>query len=311
MPPLEPLQALQPLGVGIEYQEALRDFIRSDSDTFDVVEVIPDLLWRDAGRGAQPRYADDPDGVRFIEGVAAHKPLLCHSIGLSIGSAERFETEHVEQIRSWWERFRFPWHSDHLAYQRVDLDDRPVQAGITLPLALDAETLDLLVPRIRRVLHEIPVPFLLENNVYFFELPEADLDEPEFLNELSDRSGCGLLLDVHNLYVNSRNHGIDPDDWLSRIDLSKVVEVHVAGGMEVGGFYVDAHSGRMSEPVWRLLREVLAGAPSVAAVVFELLGSWYETVGREGLRDELARLRETWAGRASAHPVPTTPPAPS
>lgn len=289
--------SVEPLGVGLEYQEALRDFIDSDADAFDFVEVIPDLLWRDAGRGARPRYTDNREATGFIERVASRKSLLCHSIGLSIGSAELFDEEHVAQIRSWWERFPFPWHSDHLAYQRVDLEDRPVQAGITLPLALDEETLDLLVPRIRHVLDEIPVPFLLENNVYFFELPEMELGEPEFLNELSSRSGCGLLLDVHNLYVNSRNHGIDAEDWLSRIDLSKVVEIHVAGGMEVGGFYVDAHSGRAPGTVWKLLREVLANAPNVGAIVFELLGSWYETVGRDGLREELGELRNAWASR--------------
>lgn len=293
MPPLEPL------GVGLEYQEALRPFISAESDAFDFVEVIPDLLWRDAGRGMSPRYTENTEATAFVAEVAQRQPLLCHSIGLSIGSAEHFEREHVAEIRSWWERFRFPWHSDHLAYQRVDLDDRPVQAGITLPLALDSETLDLLVPRIRYVLDQIPVPFLLENNVYFFELPEAQLGEPEFLNELARQSGCGLLLDVHNLFVNSRNHGIDPDDWLARLDLSKVIEIHVAGGMEVGGFYVDAHSGRAPETVWRLLHDVLARAPNVAAIVFELLGSWYETVGREGLRDELAQLRAAWTGRLS------------
>jgi uncharacterized protein len=297
---------LEPLGVGIEYQEALRGFIADTPEAFDFVEVIPDLLWRDAGRRMLERYSDRRDAVGFVERVASQKPLLCHSIGLSIGSAEQFDTEHVAQIRSWWDRFRFPWHSDHLAYQRVDLDDRPVQAGITLPVALDEETLELLVPRIRHVLDEIPVPFLLENNVYFFELPEAELGEPEFLNELTHRSGCGLLLDVHNLYVNSRNHGIDPDDWLSRLDLSKVIEIHVAGGMEVGGFYVDAHSGRAPADVWRLLRDVLRVAPNVSAIVFELLGSWYAEVGANGLRDELDDLRGAWDARSGRRlPAPT------
>jgi uncharacterized protein len=302
------MQPLEPLGVGLEYQEALRGFIETRPDAFDFVEVIPDLLWRDAGRGARPRYADDPEASGFVERLSRRKPLLCHSIGLSIGSADHFETEHVAEIRSWWERFRFPWHSDHLAYQRVDVDDRPIQAGITLPLALDDETLELLIPRIRHVLETIPVPFLLENNVYFFELPEGEYREPEFLNELARRSGCGLLLDVHNLYVNSRNHGIDAEDWLSRIDLSNVVEIHVAGGMEVAGFYVDAHSGRAPDEVWDLLRQVLALAPNVAAIVFELLGSWYETVGSDGLRDELGQLRDAWAARgALREPVPSRP----
>lgn len=295
------------LGVGLEYQEALRSFIESEADAFDFVEVIPDLLWLDRGPGATPRYVDNEAQTTFIERVADRRPILCHSIGLSIGSAERFDTDHVDRIAAWWRRFGFPWHSDHLAYQRVELDGGDVNVGLTLPLALDRESLDLLVPRIRHIRERIPVPFLLENNVYFYELPENEIDEPAFLNELCDRSGCGLLLDLHNLHANSRNHGIDPEEWLERLDLANVGEIHLAGGMELEGFYLDAHSGATPEPVWELLERVLPQVPNLGALVFEMVGSWYETIGAEGLRAELGRMREAW--RRHGLPAPSPLPA--
>lgn len=74
------------------------------------------------------------------------------------------------------------------------------------------------------------MPFLLENNVYFTDIPEQEMTEPEFLNALTAEAGCGLLLDLHNLYANARNHGIDTEAFLHELDLSRVVEIHVAGG---------------------------------------------------------------------------------
>jgi uncharacterized protein (UPF0276 family) len=294
-PPVsKPRRPIPRLGIGLEYQEALQPFIAAESDTLDFLEVIPDLLWLDRGPDASPRHVDDVNGMAFVSEVANRMPIVCHSIGLSIGSADRFDTEHVTRIADWVRDFRSPWHSDHLAFQRVELEGADINAGVTLPLALDRQALDLLVPRVRAVLATIPVPFLLENNVYFFELPESEMEEPEFLNELCDRAGCGLLVDVHNLYVNSRNHRIDPYRWLSRLNLEHVVEIHLAGGMELEGFYVDAHSGAVPEPVWELLEVLLAGAANIAGIVFEMVGSWYEDLGRDGLLAELGRMREAW-----------------
>ena len=295
------------LGIGLEYQEALRPFIESEVDAFDFLEVIPDLLWLDRGPEVAPRYVDNEAQTAFIERVAGRRPILCHSIGLSIGSAERFDTDHVERIAAWWRRFDFSWHSDHLAYQRVELDGSDVNVGLTLPLALDRETLDLLVPRIRQIRETIPIPFLLENNVYFYELPENEIDEPAFLNELCERSGCGLLLDLHNLHVNSRNHGIDPHRWLERLDLANVVEIHLAGGMELEGFYLDAHSGAVPEPVWELVDAVLPGLPNLGAMVFEMVGSWYDEIGPTGLRSELERMRAAWQRHGLRTPAGVAP----
>ncbi|HRQ64148.1 MAG TPA: DUF692 family protein [Xanthomonadaceae bacterium] len=288
------MQPLPKLGVGLAFQSPLKHLIEQPGDDLDCVEVVPDILWTDLGPGREPRYVDDPEGVAWLREIAAQRPVIAHGIGLSIGSASHFDRGHVRQLRRWHALLDFPWHSDHLAYHVADLDGTAVNVGITLPLPRDAATLDLLAPRIAEVMATVPVPFLLENNVYYFEIPDAEMDEPDFLNTLCRRCGCGLLLDLHNVYTNAVNHDFDARALVDAIDLSLVGEIHVAGGMTLDGTYLDAHSDTVPDPVWSLLEHVLPRCRNVGAVIFELFGSWFEVVGEARVRADLRRLRRLW-----------------
>lgn len=291
------MQSLPPvprLGTGLLFQDQLLPFVEGERDCFDYLEVIPDLMWTDLGSDKSPRYVESARGVGLLRQLSGELPIVLHSIGLSIGSACRFDRPHLSQIARWHEWLKFPWHSDHLAFITAKHGGGEINAGVTLPLPYDQESLDLLAPRVAEIRARLPVPFLLENNVYFFEYPRQDFDEATFLNRLCETSGCHLLLDLHNLYTNSRNHRTDPYAFLDKLDLEHVVEIHVAGGMEVGGFYQDAHSDTSPPAVWELLDSVLPACPNLGGVTFELLGSWYVDVGRERLRAQLSRMKELW-----------------
>lgn len=282
------------LGIGLAYQPALRSFIEEEKSRFDFLEVVPDILWTNLGRGKTPQYVDNPEGTSFIRKMRNEMVVIPHSIGLSIGSVYSFERNHILQIKSWYEWLDFPWHSDHLAYNLAEHAAGEMNVGVTLPMPRDRETLDLLAPRVANVREQLPVPFLLENNVYYFSFSDEEMTEARFLNRLCEMSGCYLLLDLHNLYTNCRNHGLDPYAFLDEIDLDRVIEIHIAGGMEYGGVYLDAHSDISPPPVWELLDHVLPLCKNVGGVVFELLGSWYESVGREKLSAQLVRMKELW-----------------
>lgn len=299
------MRALPKLGVGLAYQAPLRPLFETTDGRFcaadfDYAEVVPDIFWTDLGPAAKPRHLEDDDGRALVERISRAHPVVAHSIGLSIGSADGFDLGHVAQLRRWWQRLRFPWHSDHLAFHLSDLHGVRANAGITLPMARDRESLDLLIPRIAAVIREVPAPFLLENNVYYFDIPEAEFDEAEFLNALCRESGCGLLLDLHNLYTNSRNHGFDAMAMLSALDLDKVGEIHIAGGMELDGFYLDAHSDVVPDEVWALLEWTLPRCPNIGGVTFELFGSWVDSVGLDAVRAQLQRMRALWAASQPA-----------
>lgn len=293
-PPADPLAALPRLGVGLSFQGTLKDYVLGNLDDFDFLEIIPDTFWTDHGPEAEPRFEERSDGAAFLARVAGRRPIVGHSIGLSIGSAERFDRGHVEQIARWQGRHRFPWHSDHLSFNRLEHPSgHAMDVGFTMPVPYDEEVLDMIASRVEHVQSRVPVPFLLENNVYYFKIPAQEMTEAEFLNRLTARTGCGLLLDLHNVHVNATNHGFDPWELLGELDLTRVVEMHLGGGLTMDGMYLDAHSGPCPDEVWAMLREAAPRAPNLRGVVFEVFGNYFPgKVGPEVIRGELAKARE-------------------
>jgi uncharacterized protein (UPF0276 family) len=148
---------------------------------------------------------------------------------------------------------------------------------------------------VRHVRSAVPCQFLLENNVAYVDQPEEDMSEAVFLNRLSQQSGCGILLDLHNVYVNARNRGSSSEALLRDLDLSRVVELHIAGGDDLLGFYTDSHAGPVAPAVWDLLDSTLRAAPWIRAVTFEFHESSYPLLTMDGIRAELDRARRLWA----------------
>lgn len=293
------------LGVGLLYNNALPDFIREHVDAVDYVSLIPDMSWMDHGPHAAPRYEVFDEWRETLSWIAARRPLVSHNIGLSIGSVGRLDEGYLRQLARYRELYDFRWHSDHLAFFQVSGgagEGGEQSAGLAIPVPYDEEVLDLVAGRVARIREALDIPFLVENNVYFVDLPEQEMSEPEFLNRLCERAGCGLLLDLHNLYANARNHGFDPAEFLSRLDLSHVVEMHVAGGDEFAGMYTDSHAGRVPEPVWELLDGAAAAAPNLRGITFEFNASYYPLMGESGVLAELRRVRAAWDRRRQTYP---------
>ena len=288
------------LGVGLLLNPALPQFLERDPNSIDYLELIPDREWEDRGVEHTPRYSTLAKSLEFLRRIRDRKPMLCHSIGLSIGSARIFDTGHLEQIRWMHEQLDFAWHSDHLSFSRLPDDTElssarhELHTAISLPVPYDQDVLDLIAGRVRYIRSVIGCQFLIENNVYYAETPEQQMSEPEFLNRLCRDSGCGILLDLHNLYVNARNHGLSTERFLSDLDLRHVVEIHLAGGDDLLGFYTDSHAGPVAPPVWELLKETLQAAPGVRAVTFEFHESSYPLLKMDGIRAELDHARRIW-----------------
>jgi uncharacterized protein (UPF0276 family) len=295
----DPLVSLPTLGVGVLYTPALPPFLRTSLDSLDYLVVIPDMFWTDRGPGAVPRFAELDSWVDVLDWVSERRPLVAHNTGFSLGTAGSWvEDAYLEQIAAWHQRYRFAWHSDHLSFARVGgASGHDHNAGLAVPVPYDEDILDLIVDRVSRVRRRIPTPFLVENSVYYFVMPDQEMTEPQFLNRLTARTGCGLLLDIHNLYVNARNHGFDPLGFLGELDLSRVAEVHIAGGNELAGMYTDSHAGACPEPVWELLAHVVDHAPQLRGVTFEFHDSYFPLLQADGLRAQLDRARSVWARR--------------
>jgi len=286
------------------YNPTLPKFLRSSRDVVDFVEVIPDMFWTDNGESHQPRFAELDSWTSILRSLASDYPLIGHNIGLSLGSAGDPDAGYIDQLVCWNRTFAQQWHSDHLSFVRVhDEHGHENNAGVAVPVPYDIEILDLIAARVEAVQAAVPCTFLIENNVSYIDIPEQDMTEPEFLNALALRTGCGLLLDVHNVYVNARNHGFDAAAFVDAIDLRRVVEIHIAGGSELAGMYTDSHSGACPDAVWELLEHVAPRVPHLKAITFEFHDSYFPLLGARGVRQQIDRAREVWQ-RSCAGAIP-------
>lgn len=184
-------------------------------------------------------------------------PVIPHGVSLSLGSAEPPDARRLRSLAALAESLDAPLVSEHIAFVRSGALD----AGQLLPVPRTRDALHVLVENVRIAQKALPVPLALENIAAIFDWPQAELDEADFLTELLERTGALLLLDVANLYANGRNNGFDAVDVLERLPLERVAYVHVAGGSEVDGVYVDSHAAPVPPAVLSLVEELAARCP--------------------------------------------------
>jgi uncharacterized protein (UPF0276 family) len=180
-------------------------------------------------------------------------PISLHGVGLGLGSARGFSEQHLERVRALVERVDPFLVSEHLSWGAVD--DRNLND--LLPLTLDQAALDLLSERVARVQDRLGRSILLENVSTYVRFRADTMSEAEFMAALVKRTGCGLLLDVNNLYVNQCNHGEDALTAMAAIAPGSVGEIHLAGHLATPHALVDHHGAAVAPPVWALYRAAL------------------------------------------------------
>jgi len=198
-------------------------------------------------------------------------------------------------------RLGFAWYSEHLSSFATMRGAVPnAQAGLGLPVPYDEDVLDLLCAKVDHVQDRLDLRLLLENPAVFTPVPDCEFTEPAFLNELCRRTGCGVLLDLHNLYTNVRTNGVDSAAYLAELELAYVVEIHLAGGSELGGFYTDSHADVTPSEVWRLAYEHLPAMSALRSVIFEFHESSVDRIGVSVIVEELERIHELVAPVAAS-----------
>jgi uncharacterized protein len=202
------------------------------------------------GRGGKP--------LRYLLRARRDYPLSLHGVGLSIGSADPLSEAHLERLSELIATLEPQWVSDHLCWSSVDGE----YANDLLPLPFTEATLDHVVSRVMQVQERLRRPILLENVSSYFEFAHSPIPEWDFASEVARRSGCGILLDVNNVYVSAFNHGFDASRYLRAIPPAAVKEIHLAGftrqifddGVEM---LIDTHSAPVADAVWMLYREAV------------------------------------------------------
>ena len=226
-------------------------------------------------------FADGGAPLAVLDEARQHWPVSLHGVGLALGSAAGLDEWHLQKLAALVQRIDPVRVSDHASFARAPRGPggAVVHASDLLPLAFTRACLDVLVANVQRVQERIKRPLLVENLSAYLHWADDAIAEPEFFNQITQRSGCGLLLDVNNLVVNALNDGADEradegaderaDEsadgsaaenaavaaacrWVDAVRPESVGEIHLAGYHDAGDLFIDDHGSRVHAPVWRV-----------------------------------------------------------
>jgi uncharacterized protein len=236
-----------PARAGVGLKPAHYADIISEADETSQMETVS---WFEAH--PENYMCDGGPSLKYLEAVRTERPLSFHGVSLSLGSASRLNAEWLRWMRRLIDRFEPSLVSEHLSWSKVDgayLND-------LLPLPYTEESFEIVARHINMTQTALRRQILIENPSTYLQFRHSAIPEAEFLSALVQRTGCGLLVDVNNLYVNTINHGIDPYAWLNAIPAQAVGEFHLAGHtskqIQNESLLIDDHGSPVSKSVWSL-----------------------------------------------------------
>ena len=236
-------QIQQSLGIGIGFRQEFKSELFLHRDTVNFLEIIGD------------RYLDSNQHQQAeLELLGNNFPLVPHFINLSLGSAEGIDPEYLAKVAKLVKQINPPWWSEHLSFTQAG----EIDIGHLSPLPYTKEAIDVVCRNVEQVKRQIDAPLILENITYMVNLPGGEMTEAQFISEICDRTDCGLLLDITNLYTNSTNHGYDITEFLAQLPLEKIVQLHFVGGYWHDGVLIDSHSHSTPAEVWQLMAEIVS-----------------------------------------------------
>ena len=237
------LAGLPRLGLGLGLRSAHFETILSGEPRNLWFEAISENFMDSGGR---PRAV--------IRAIAERYPLVLHGVSLSIGSTDPLDFGYLASLKRLADEVRPAWVSDHLCWTGVNGHN----SHDLLPMPLTEESLAHVAARVRQVQDCLERPLILENPSSYVRFAESTIEEPAFLRALADETGCGLLLDVNNVYVTCFNAGTDPLAYLEAFPCDRVVQMHLAGHQDMGSHLIDTHDRPVRPEVWELFRRAWA-----------------------------------------------------
>lgn len=239
-------------GFGLGLRSVHYESILADPPLLDCFEIVSEDFMVDGGAP-----------LHYLERICELYPVVMHGVSLSIGGTDPVNPHYLEVLRDLIRRVNPLWVSDHLCWTGVD----GINMHDLMPLPFAENVINHLVKRIAQVQDFLARPIVLENVSSYVNFKQSDMTEWEFVTEVAQRSGCYLLLDINNVYVNSFNHKFDPYDYINAIPKDKVKQFHLAGHKNCQSHIIDTHDSPIIEPVWELYRHAAQRFPDVLTII--------------------------------------------
>lgn len=237
------MRRVLPSGCGIGLRKEHFDLVLDEKPSVPFFEVISENFMVDGGRP-----------LDVLERVRRDYPMAFHGVSMSLGSAEPADPAYLRRLKSLVDRFAPAVVSDHLSWSGLGGHN----SHDLLPLPFTEEAIRATARKIRHAQEFLGRRILVENISSYLEYREATLSEAQFVRAVVEEADCGILLDVNNLYVNARNHGLDPWRYLDSLPGERVAQIHLAGHEDHGDFVIDTHDHPVRAAVWELYRGAIA-----------------------------------------------------
>ena len=271
------------VSIGVTYEGRDPALLERLLPLADYIEVTPETIAEIDGS----HISLSKEVMTELRNVSRSVKIIVHGVGLSIGSHDGWSPTYFQLLDAFLEQIDIPWHSEHLAYTKVDGE----HLGIMLALPKTEEVLDLISERVIAIQQRYQIPFLLENVVHVIPDYPGSYSEAGFLNALTERTGCGLIMDAYNLECDAHNQGFDIPAFLSELDAPRVRELHVARGVEDNGFLLDVHSQLVAQSTVELAEDVINRSGNTKVVVYEFMPEAVPGLGHNAIAEQLLRLR--------------------
>ena len=275
------------LGLGVGLRNQHFSHILDNNPQVDWFEAISENFMDSGGR---PRYV--------LNQIAERYPVVLHGVSMSIRSTDPLDFGYLTSLKRLADEINAQWLSDHLCWTGI--------AGINshdlLPLQLSEQTLTHVISRVNQAQDALERELVLENPSTYVSFHDSTIREPEFLNYLTQETGCKLLLDVNNVYVTCFNADQDPYDYLADFPFHAVVQMHLAGHQNCGDHIVDTHDQPVHSEVWKLFSLAWRQTGTVSTLL-----EWDGNVPEfENVHQEALKARHYMTESDNDHPADTT-----
>lgn len=230
------------LGIGIGLRVPHYGHILSRKPTVGWFEIISENYMVDGGRP-----------LAVLDAILEQYKVIQHGVAMYLGSATGLNWDHMKRLKTLVKRTKTPFLSDHLAYGSVD----GKFTHDLLPMPYTAEAVKKTAQNIREAQDYLEIPLCVENVSSYAEYTESTMTEWDFLTAVVEEADCGILFDVNNVYVSSKNHGFNPLDYVNNIPHHRVGQIHIAGHSTFPKYILDTHNGPVIDPVWALYERAI------------------------------------------------------
>jgi uncharacterized protein (UPF0276 family) len=239
-------------GVGIGLRVPHYQHILSEKPAVGWFEIISENYMIDGGRP-----------LHVLDQILEQYRVVQHGVSMYFGSPESPDREHLKRLKALVKRTKTPWLTDHLCWGSVD----GTYSHDLLPVPYTFEAARHTAQKIREVRDFLEVPIAVENVSSYAEFHASEMTEWEFLTEVVEDADCGILLDVNNIYVSSRNHNFDPRDYVNNVPAGRIAQIHIAGHSKFEKYILDTHDHPVIDPVWKLYGQAIERAGSTATLL--------------------------------------------